>query len=633
MSNYLTGDESGLTACWSPDVRSGERIQDLVSENHGRLEIGSGDKLDCKWVEAPLPADVRANWVARDDPEEKWVAPAPIAILDFGVSRDGTLALIGELEDRSEITLALNGAGGAATLPIPVLDADATGADAKKVTGRMRSVAVDKKGLTVSAGVLNFAHSGDTPLLLDGADGLIHLYFRGDYGMFLVAQHDTLTARAKYSLPLDGTGATDEGQRLHFTARRTGTQMEGYEIAIADGSDGDRCQATIDNQNGIREAWQDVPRDLESFLAVLNGAATNDANDPLVQEGELLFYDYVSHVQREGVPDLTSTDNPFFGSTLFAVGADNLPDNGVPITVRNVDIAEVARQPGRDCAWIPEPQGKALQFDGVDDYVELPKDKLTIAGDLTMEAWVNVADGTGADDSLRIVDYHRSEDSKCTLGLTRDRESNGDEDEILYKVFAGTWNQAVQTKDATVSPGEWTHLAAVYNATNALQLDGGGYVDCGNDATLDMTEALTVEAWVTPERTGRSEREIVLSKWGAAAQDQSWQLYIDTDGKPCFETLDHNRRVIRVKSSVRLEAGRAYHLAGVFAASPKKEVALSLDEKSDHVSIPNADAIDFGREDDLRLRRGSSQRHNNKTLRIQTTPSLKNGPARAATRT
>lgn len=51
----------------------------------------------------------------------------------------------------------------------------------------------------------------------------------------------------------------------------------------------------------------------------------------------------------------------------------------------------------------------------------------------------------------------------------------------------------------------------VYGATagvpgkfgNALSFDGvNDYVDCGNDASLDITTAITIEAWVYPKSAG-----------------------------------------------------------------------------------------------------------------------------------
>ncbi|NIV35672.1 MAG: hypothetical protein GWN58_41325, partial [Anaerolineae bacterium] len=72
--------------------------------------------------------------------------------------------------------------------------------------------------------------------------------------------------------------------------------MQDYKIRI-DGSDGKTCRVTIDGPAGVNETWENVPRALESFLAVLNGTATNDAKDPLVQEGELLYYNYGKHVR------------------------------------------------------------------------------------------------------------------------------------------------------------------------------------------------------------------------------------------------------------------------------------------------------------------------------------------------
>ena len=286
------------------------------------------------------------------------------------------------------------------------------------------------------------------------------------------------------------------------------------------------------------------------------------------------------------MPDLTSADNPFFGSALFLVGADNLPDTGVPIAVGNVDAADMAAR-GLACAWIAEPQGKALRFGGADDYVTLPHDKLAVAGDLAAEAWVQVADGDGSSDTLRLINY-RSEGGRFALGLVKAGDG--------YKVFAASEDKAVQTAEAHVSPEEWTHVAAVYNATNALKLDGQSYVDCGNDVTLDLTEAMTVEAWVTPERSERLQPEVILSKWGSTEEEQSWRLYIDTDGKPCFETRDHQRKVIGVKANLPLAADQPYHLAGAFDASPQKEMALKFNGEKNYVSLRNPDGLNFGGE-------------------------------------
>ncbi|MDH4135670.1 MAG: LamG domain-containing protein, partial [Anaerolineae bacterium] len=572
-SNYLTGDESGLAACWSLDEGTGDRIQDSASKNHGQFHAGSGGNLEPKWVKGPLPADVGTKWVACDNPHEKWVARAPIAVLDYGLSRQGTLAM---LPDQSVVSLGLKGDDGPVDLSVPRFQAEAD-----QMAKPMGVVHRDKQGLSVCAGLLELARCGDTPYLLDGADGLIHLYFRGDQSQFLVAQYDTLTARAEYALPL---GASDGGPQLRFIARQPGSHMNDYTIKIEEATE-QTCRVTLNGPDGVNETWQNVPRELEQFLAVLNGTATADANDPLVEKRKLVLYDYNNkqNVQRQGVPDLTSGDIPFFGSTLFGVGVDNLPEPGQALQVQSGKVTQ-AQPSGKDCAWVSEKQGKALKFDGDNDYVRLPPHLLDIPGDLTMEAWVKVAPGDH--NNMRLVNYHTQE-LRFTLGLNRAEKGEG------YQVVAGNGDKAIQAVGALVPPDEWTHLAAVYDATTALKLDGQGYVDCGNDVTLDMGEAMTIEAWVTPAMpTGQRQPEVILSKWGSNPAEQSWRLYIDPDGKPCFETQNDNNKLTSVKADLPLEAGQAYHLAAIFDATSEKVCALDLTGKSpDLVRIANSDRL------------------------------------------
>jgi hypothetical protein len=574
MDRPLAGDEPGLVGYWPLDEGSGDAIYDRASGYYGQLLVGTGDKIDGKWVPGPIRDDPAAKWrVGRDQPENKWVAAASLAVLDFGVSRQGTLARMGDVL-LSVGDGAHGGDGQAAGLSIPRLELKP---DAAGIAMPMPTCAMDDKGLTVCAGLLGLARSGETPFMLEGADGLLHLYFRGDYGEFLVAQYDTLTARAGYVLPL---GSADDGPRLHFTARQPGTHMDGYQITVG-GSHPETCQVVMDSQKGIKETWQNVPRDLEGFLAVLNGTATRDGDDPLVKEGKQVFYDYTSkeNVQREGVPDLSSGDTPFFGSALFAVGADNVPSDAVCVRVKPNGCAKPDSDDrgynGLDCRWIPEPQGKALQCAG--GYVELPPDRLNVSGDLTLEAWVNVTGETSG--RMSIVGCQRK-GLRFGLGLVEDSNGKG------HKVFAGSGDKAIQTDYAHVFGGEWTHLAAVYDASNALRLDGQGYVDCGKDSTLDITQTLTVEAWVTREGTNRGQPEVVLSKWGSTPAEQSWRLYIDTDNKPCFETrVAKGGPPIAVKADLPLEADQSYHLAGIFEGVPENVWALKLDKAEDFVTI------------------------------------------------
>ena len=84
--------------------------------------------------------------------------------------------------------------------------------------------------------------------------------------------------------------------------------------------------------------------------------------------------------------------------------------------------------------------------------------------------------------------------------------------------------------------------------------------------------ALTVEAWVTRERTGR--KEAVISKWSETEGGQSWWLYIDDDDKPCFTLRDNQtNEIFTVKAKKALDVSELYqphHLAAVYDTIPDK---------------------------------------------------------------
>ncbi len=64
-----------------------------------------------------------------------------------------------------------------------------------------------------------------------------------------------------------------------------------------------------------------------------------------------------------------------------------------------------------------------------------------------------------------------------------------------YAAYAGAGDLFVQAKDPFAA-GSWTHLAAVYNQSYALKFDGASYLDCGSDATLDISGDMTIEVFM-----------------------------------------------------------------------------------------------------------------------------------------
>jgi len=161
---------------------------------------------------------------------------------------------------------------------------------------------IDGAGLTIEAGYLPFAAPATTPYLLDGADGLVHLYFQGPTNLLTVAHYDSAVARAIYYLPWktqeprdaddDGSGA----RALGLVAHRAGTLMNGAAIEVTAVEDAperdDLCTLELTTRAEVTETWRGLPRRLERFAEVLQGEAVGDPSDPRLKSGKKHFYDY-----------------------------------------------------------------------------------------------------------------------------------------------------------------------------------------------------------------------------------------------------------------------------------------------------------------------------------------------------
>jgi hypothetical protein len=118
--------------------------------------------------------------------------------------------------------------------------------------------------------------------------------------------------------------------------------------------------------------------------------------------------------------------------------------------------------------------------------------------------------------------------------------------------------------------GGWRHLAAAYRSAYALHLDGASYADCGNDQSLDLASAFSVEAWLTPERTDAVQT--LLSKPG------NYQLQLGYDNAILLSAWTSVGR-IDVKSNAKVEAGKAYSVVATAETGPVKPVTQAQAEK------------------------------------------------------
>ncbi len=169
----------------------------------------------------------------------------------------------------------------------------------------------DSHGLTTVVGLLvpteeihpNFGRiaAQSRVSLLEGADGLLHLYFKGatanpdQQGTFFGAQFDTNIARAYYGLPwIAGAGNPPVAQNgtFAFVARGTGSAFNNATVEITASNHPLLCDVKLNDGHNQEETWRGVPRRLDGLVSALNGNSTSQPTDRRLLDGTKRFYDY-----------------------------------------------------------------------------------------------------------------------------------------------------------------------------------------------------------------------------------------------------------------------------------------------------------------------------------------------------
>lgn len=169
-----------------------------------------------------------------------------------------------------------------------------------------------------------------------------------------------------------------------------------------------------------------------------------------------------------------------------------------------------------------------------------------------------------------------------------------------YAITAGIGNKInnsfseiyLETKEV-IPYFEWNHVSAVYNAAYALKFDNdAAYLDCGNNASLDLGKDLTLEVFFQMDDLVQPRG--LLSK---GQENSAYSLFITKDGRVAFTFLDETgkRHYFYAASDTRLETGIFYRVAVTRKhESQSRDVTetRTIDGEQYEISVPQVEEWD-----------------------------------------
>ncbi len=148
----------------------------------------------------------------------------------------------------------------------------------------------------------------------------------------------------------------------------------------------------------------------------------------------------------------------------------------------------------------------------------------------------------------------------------------------------GEWSETyIQTKDV-IPFLDWNHFAMVYNDAYALRFaDEGAFLDCGNNATLDLTGDLTIELFFRVDDF--KLRRGILTK---GEINPAYALYVNRRGQIVFSFADEDGKEHSFTAGLdsALVAGQFYRIAVT-----RRHQSQTIEEKT--VTVPEVEEWDL----------------------------------------
>jgi hypothetical protein len=165
----------------------------------------------------------------------------------------------------------------------------------------------------------------------------------------------------------------------------------------------------------------------------------------------------------------------------------------------------------------------------------------------------------GLIDDVRIYDVALSEQEIAAVETLNINKSPADDNE---RGLIAWW-----CLDGDASDSAGAHTGTVYGnpvwttgqIQGALLLDGNGdYVDCGNSSSFNLTDAITVTAWIKVHVFDKYVQAVVNKG------DSAWRLQRANLNNIGFHCTMQSGSLLSLNSSVNVHDGQWHHVAGVY---------------------------------------------------------------------
>jgi large repetitive protein len=185
----------------------------------------------------------------------------------------------------------------------------------------------DDRNLSLQAGVImpdadtplfGAVKPGSRPSLLNGSDGLVHLYYQGPNDEFVFAHFDVTESRAILQVPTVAGPSPGEKGVLFLATRQTGTYVNLAAGAFTAASQPPLLDLTLKARpepGAITETWNGLPARVTDIVSILDGRAISQPDDPRLLTPGAVFYDYGGDRQIGYVPVGDAVD---LGSLVWA---------------------------------------------------------------------------------------------------------------------------------------------------------------------------------------------------------------------------------------------------------------------------------------------------------------------------